>query len=105
MTAGVIKSYRAGGQELFCQVRVPISGGPQRTMTMATAWRKETLRGGRPGRRPVLKSAHVSQPGMGSAGVEFTFDIPGEGGKKIAGLVTEYTVHAGGSVECDHSIS
>lgn len=50
------------------------------------------------GKNAVLKSAHVSQPGMGSAGVKFTFDIPGEGGKKIAGLITEYTVDASGAV-------
>ncbi|MCK7541788.1 MAG: hypothetical protein MZV63_68355 [Marinilabiliales bacterium] len=55
--------------------------------------------GGRPAPKAVMKSAHIRQPGMSSAEISFTFDIPGPGSKKIADLVTKYTVHAGGVVD------
>jgi beta-galactosidase len=57
------------------------------------------------GRKAVMRSAHISQPGMGSAEVSFTFDIPGPDNLKIAGVVTRYTVHAGGAVDVSFSFS
>jgi beta-galactosidase len=56
------------------------------------AWREA-------GSKAILRSAHISQPGMGNADISFSFDIPGVNGKKIAGLVTEYQVNAAGTVE------
>jgi beta-galactosidase len=98
MTAGTIKSYMAGGEELLLSGprpdfwRAPTDNDYGNGMEKRNApWREA-------GKNTVLKSAHVSQPGMGSAGVKFTFDIPGAGGKKIAGLVTEYSVDAAGAV-------
>ena len=98
MTAGKIKSYKAGGEELLLEGprpdfwRAPTDNDYGNGMQKRNApWREA-------GKNAVLKSAHVSQPGMGSAGVKFTFDIPGEGGKKIAGLTTEYSVDAAGAV-------
>ena len=105
MAAGVMKSYRVAGQELIMSGprpdfwRAPIDNDYGNGMEKRNApWREA-------GGRAVLKSARISQPGMGSAGVEFTFDIPGDGGKKIAGLVTGYTVHAGGSVEVSFNLT
>ena len=99
MATGLMKSYRAAGQELIVSGprpdfwRAPTDNDYGNGMEKRNApWREA-------GSRAILISARISQPGMGSAGVEFSFDIPGEGGKKIAGLVTGYTVHAGGSVD------
>jgi beta-galactosidase len=99
MSAGVIKSYIAGGQELLLSGprpdfwRAPTDNDYGNGMEKRNApWREA-------GQNAVMKSAHISQPAMGSAGVKFSFDIPGAGGKKIAGLVTDYTVHANGAVD------
>ncbi len=99
IATGLMKSYRAAGQELIVSGprpdfwRAPTDNDYGNGMEKRNApWREA-------GSRAILISARISQPGMGSAGVEFSFDIPGEGGKKIAGLVTRYTVHAGGSVD------
>lgn len=99
MSTGIMKSYKAGGQELILSGprpdfwRAPTDNDYGNGMEKRDApWREA-------GSKAVLKSAHISQPGMGSAGVKFTFDIPGNGGKKIAELVTDYTVHAGGTVD------
>ncbi len=99
MEAGVMKSYRVAGQELIMSGprpdfwRAPTDNDYGNGMEKRNApWREA-------GSRAALKSARISHFAMGSAGVEFTFDIPGEGGMKIAGLVTGYRVHAGGSVD------
>ena len=99
MASGMMKSYRSAGQELITSGprpdfwRAPTDNDYGNGMERRNApWREA-------GSRAVLKSARISQPGMGTAGVQFMFDIPGDGGKKIAELVTGYTVHSGGSVE------
>jgi len=99
MSSGIMKSYKAGGQELLLSGprpdfwRAPTDNDYGNGMEKRNApWREA-------GSKAILKSAHISQPGMGSAGVKFTFDIPGQGGKKIAELETEYKVHSGGTVD------
>jgi len=99
MSSGVMKSYRAEGQELIMSGprpdfwRAPTDNDYGNGMEIRNAlWREA-------GSKAILKSAHISQPGMGIAGAEFTFDIPGTSGKKIAELVTGYKIHAGGTVD------
>ncbi len=99
MSAGVMKSFTAGGQELILSGprpdfwRAPTDNDYGNGMEKRNApWREA-------GQKAAMKSAHISQPEMGSAGVQFTFDIPGTGGTRIAGLVTDYTVHANGAVD------
>ncbi|MCU0458315.1 MAG: DUF4981 domain-containing protein [Bacteroidales bacterium] len=99
MAAGVMKSYRVGGQEMILSGmrpdfwRAPTDNDYGNGMEKRNApWREA-------GAKAVMKSAHISQPGLGSAGVKFTFEIPGTTGTKIADLVTEYTVHSGGVVD------
>ena len=105
MSAGVMKSYRAGGRELLLSGprpdfwRAPTDNDYGNGMEKRNApWREA-------GARAVMKSAHISQPGMGSAGVKFTFEIPGVSGQKIAGLVTGYTVHADGAVDVSFDLT
>ncbi len=99
MAAGVMKSYRVSGQELIISGprpdfwRAPTDNDYGNGMEKRNApWREA-------GSKAVIRSAHIGQPGMGTATVSFSFDIPGVDGKKIAALVTEYTVHAGGTVD------
>lgn len=99
MSSGIMKSYKAGDQELILSGprpdfwRAPTDNDYGNGMDKRNApWREA-------GSKAILKSAHISQPGMGSAGVKFTFEIPGQGGKKIAELITEYKVHSGGTVD------
>lgn len=99
MVAGVMKSYRVAGQELIKSGprpdfwRAPTDNDYGNRMEQRNApWREA-------GSRAVLKSARISHFTMGSAGVAFTFDIPGDGGMKIAELVTGYRIHAEGSVD------
>ncbi len=99
MSAGVMKSYKSDGQELITSGPRPDFWRPPTDNDYGNGMEKRNAPWREAGSNAVLKSANISQPGMGSAGVKFTFDISGDGGKKIAGLVTEYSVHANGSVD------
>lgn len=99
MSAGVMKSYVAGGQELLLSGPRPDFWRPPTDNDYGNGMEKRNAPWREAGNNAVMKSAHISQPVMGSAGVKFVFDIPGAGGKKIAGLVTEYTVNSTGAVD------
>ncbi|MFZ2287657.1 MAG: glycoside hydrolase family 2 TIM barrel-domain containing protein [Bacteroidales bacterium] len=105
MSAGLMKSFIAGGRELLLSGprpdfwRAPTDNDYGNGMEKRNApWRDAGL-------KVVMKSAHISQPGMGTAEISFTFDIPGPDSKKIAGLVTRYTVLAGGAVDVSFSLT
>jgi len=99
ISAGVIKSYRDGGRELLLSGPVPDFWRPPTDNDYGNGMEKRNAPWKEAGKNAVMKSAYISQPGMGQAEVQFTFDIPGSDGRKIAGLVTEYTVHSDGAVE------
>lgn len=99
MSAGVMKSYVVDGQELLLSGPRPDFWRPPTDNDYGNGMEQRNAPWREAGRNAVMKSAHISQPVMGSAGVKFVFDIPGAGGKKIAGLVTEYTVHSNGVVD------
>jgi beta-galactosidase len=99
MTSGIMKSFNVDGRELILSGlrpdfwRAPTDNDYGNGMERRdAAWREA-------GSKAILRSAHISQPGMGNADISFSFDIPGVNGKKIAGLVTEYQVNAAGTVE------
>jgi beta-galactosidase len=99
ISSGIMKSYMVDGRELILSGlrpdfwRAPTDNDYGNRMEKRNApWRQA-------GENAVMKSAHISQPGLGKAGVKFTFEIPGIAGRSIANLVTEYTVHPGGVVD------
>ncbi|MDX9772948.1 MAG: glycoside hydrolase family 2 TIM barrel-domain containing protein [Bacteroidales bacterium] len=105
MVTGVMKSYRVDDQDLILSGlrpdfwRAPTDNDYGNGMEKRDApWREA-------GSMSVMRSAHIEQPGMGIAVISFTYDIPGIDGRKIAGLVTEYTVHAGGTVDVSFSFT
>ncbi len=105
ISAGVMKSFRKGGRELLISGprpdfwRAPTDNDYGNGMEKRNAaWREA-------GPGAVMKSAHIGQPGMSSAEISFSHEIPGPGNKKIADLVTKYTVHAGGVVDLYFSLT
>ncbi len=98
MAAGVITSYTDRGEELLLSGprpdfwRAPTDNDYGNRMDRRNADWKEA------GEKAVMRTAHISRPGMESAEVGFIHDIPGMDGRTIAMLETSYTVHAGGTV-------
>ncbi len=99
MVTGRMRSFRYGGRELILSGlrpdfwRAPTDNDYGNGMEIRNApWRMA-------GPDAVLKSAHISQPDMGTAEVRFSFDIPGSGERPIATLETGYTITAGGTAE------
>jgi len=99
MSAGLMKSYLAGGRELLLSGPVPDFWRPPTDNDYGNGMVKRNAPWKEAGRKAVMRSANISQPGMGSAEVNFAFDIPGPDNMKIAGLVTRYTINAGGVVD------
>ena len=104
ISSGIMKSYSVRGQELVQSGlrpdfwRAPTDNDYGNGMEERDAdWREA-------GQNRVLTSTHISQPGMNNAVITFAFDIPGKDGRKIAGLVTKYTVSAEGTVEVSFSM-
>ncbi len=105
MSAGVMKSYRAGGVELLLSGPRPDFWRAPTDNDYGNAMEKRNAPWRDAGKGAVLKSARIGQPGMGSAEVNFSHEIPGPGNKKIAEIVTTYTVLAGGTVEVSFSFT
>ncbi len=105
MAAGIMESFRAYDQELIRSGlrpdfwRAPTDNDYGNGMDKRDADWKEA------GSKAVLKSALVSQPGMNSAVIRFTFDIPGLDNRKIASLVTVYTVQGNGEVNVSYNLT
>jgi beta-galactosidase len=105
MSAGVMKSFRTGDQEFLRSGpqpdfwRAPTDNDYGNGMEKRNADWKEA------GRNTVLKSAQISQPGMNSAEISFTFDVPGQDKRKIASLLTTYLVHDDGTVDVSFSLT
>ncbi len=105
MSAGRMKSYIADGRELLLSGPVPDFWRAPTDNDYGNGMEKRNAPWREAGRRAVMRSAHISQPGMGSAEVNFAFDIPGPDNMKIAGLVTRYTISAGGVVDVSFSFT
>jgi beta-galactosidase len=99
LAAGVMKSFVSGGEELILSGPRPDFWRPPTDNDYGNRMERRDAPWRDAGERAVMKSAHISRPEMGSAGVKFTFDIPGTEGAVIGSLVTEYTVHASGTVD------
>ena len=82
MSAGVMKSFRAGRQELLLSGPQPDFWRPPTDNDYGNGMEKRNADWREAGQKAVMKSAQISQPGMNSAEVRFTFDIPGPGQQK-----------------------
>ncbi len=105
ISAGRIKSYTVSGRELLLSGPVPDFWRAPTDNDYGNGMEKRDAPWREAGRRAVMRSAHISQPGMGSAEVSFTFDIPGPDNRKIAGLVTGYTVQANGTIDVSFALN
>ena len=105
MSAGAMKSLIADGQEFLRTGlrpdfwRAPTDNDYGNGMEKRNADWKDA------GPDAVLKSAQISQPGMNSAVIRFTFDIPGLDKRRIASLVTTYLVHGDGAIDVSFSLA
>ena len=105
MTAGVMKSLRAGNQEFLRSGLQPDFWRPPTDNDYGNGMEKRNADWKDAGGNAILRSAQISQPDMNSAGIRFTFDIPGQDNRKIASLVTTYLVHGDGAVDVSFSLT
>jgi beta-galactosidase len=105
MSAGVMKSFRVRDNELFSTGPQPDFWRPPTDNDYGNGMEKRNADWKDAGKKAVLKSAQVTQPGMNRAVVRLTFDIPGLDERKIASLVTTYTVHGDATVDVGYSFT
>ena len=105
MSAGVMKSFRVRENELFLTGPQPDFWRPPTDNDYGNGMEKRNADWKDAGKKAALKSAQVTQPGMNRAVVRFTFDIPGLDERKIASLVTTYTVHGDATVDVGYSFT
>ena len=99
ISAGIMKSYSFNGQEMIQSGLRPDFWRPPTDNDYGNGMDERDADWREAGQNSVMTSAHISQPGMNNAVITFSFDIPGNDRRKIAGLVTKYTVHAEGTVD------
>ena len=56
-------------------------------------------------RRCIVKKAAISQPELGKVIVDFTYDIPGNEGEKIAEYSSEYTIYGSADIVIKNKFS
>jgi len=105
ISAGIMKSYLFDGRELIQSGLRPDFWRPPTDNDYGNGMDKRNADWKEAGQNSVMTSAHISQPGMNSAVISFSYDIPGNDRRKIAVLETKYTIHAEGAVDVCFSLA
>jgi len=99
MSAGIMKSFTASGQELIQSGPVPDFWRAPTDNDYGNGMDKRDADWKNAGPKAVMKSAQIHQPGMDNAEIKFAYDIPGQDGRKIASLVTTYRISGDATVD------
>jgi beta-galactosidase len=99
MSAGRMKSFTAFGQELIQSGPVPDFWRAPTDNDYGNGMEKRDADWKDAGPKAVMRSARISQPAMNNAVIRFTFDIPGQDGRKIATLVTTYSISGDATID------
>jgi beta-galactosidase len=99
MQAGRMKSFSAFGQELIQSGPAPDFWRAPTDNDYGNGMDKRDADWKGAGPKAVMKSAQIRQPGMDNAEIKFTYDIPGQDGRKIASLVTTYMISGDATVD------
>jgi beta-galactosidase len=98
LATGRMESYNYKGKELLVKGPEPDFWRPPTDNDygynmdkLLGVWKKA-------GERTIVTKANISQPEMGKVVVTFTYDIPDQDGKKIAGYASTYTIFGTGDV-------
>jgi len=103
MSKGILKSYKYREHEMLLAGPRPDYWRPPTDNDYGNGIEKRLGDWKDAGTNAVMKSAEIKQPQMNEAIVRFTFDIPGSDGRKIASLVTTYTISGEAVVEVSNS--
>jgi len=103
MAKGIMKSYKYREREMLIAGPRPDYWRPPTDNDYGNGMDRRLVDWKEAGNNAVMKSAEIKQPQMNQARVTFTFDIPGADGRKIASLVTAYTIGGDAVVQVTNS--
>jgi beta-galactosidase len=104
MSQGRMKSFTAYGQELIQAGPVPDFWRAPTDNDYGNGMDKRDADWKDAGKKAVMKSAGIRQPEMNTAEIEFTYDISGLDGRKIASLVTNYRIFGDATVDVTYRL-
>ena len=103
LSKGFMKSFSYREQEMLIAGPRPDYWRPPTDNDYGNGMDKRLVDWKEAGAGALLKSAEITQPQMNEARVIFRFDIPGADGRRIASLVTTYTVNGEAVVQVSNS--
>ncbi len=105
LETGRLESYMYKGKELIKKAPEPDFWRPPTDndygydmVRKLGVWRKA-------GEKSIVKKAAISQPGLGKVIVDFTYDIPGYTGEKIAEYSSEYVIYGSADIVVQNTFS
>ncbi len=98
LEAGRLESFTYKGKQLIKKAPEPDFWRPPTDNDYGYGMDRKLDVWKKAGEKSVVKKAAISQPGLGKVIVDFTYDIPGKEGEKIAEYSSEYIIYGSADI-------